>query len=111
MSNNKMEGETTPGLVQDRYCCTECRSFIEIILLDENNNEIEFRCLNPNNLHRKKMKINEYLNKINKITEFKNFSDKYKEHDNQFQCFCFDCNLNLCKECLETRNHIFHKKY
>ena len=88
MSNNETGGETTPGLedilVQNRYCCTECKSFIEILLLDENNNEIEFRCLNPENFHRKKMKIKEY--------------------------FCFDCNQNLCNECLETRNHIFHKK-
>ena len=24
--------------------------------------------------------------------------------------FCFDCNKHLCRECLKTRDHIYHNK-
>ena len=36
------------------YNCSECSSLIEIISIDEENNMIEFKCLNKKNYHEKK---------------------------------------------------------
>jgi hypothetical protein len=49
------------------YNCTECSSLIEILSIDEDKNNIEFICLNKNNdTHKKKMQINQYLEKMKK---------------------------------------------
>ena len=36
------------------YNCTECSSLIEILSINEDNNCIEFKCLNKENNHEKK---------------------------------------------------------
>ena len=95
------------------YNCTECSSMIEILSINEENNIIEFKCLNKE--HEKKvMPIKEYLSKINKNKQKNINEDRCKEHllckDNRFVSYCFDCNRNLCKECLKSRSHINHNK-
>ena len=98
------------------YCCTECSSSIEILSINDNNNFIEFKCLNQNNCHksqmRKTMPIEEYLEKIEKYKQKKINDDICEIHKkrNKYICYCFDCNYHLCQECLKTRNHINHYK-
>ena len=29
---------------------------------------------------------------------------------NKYECYCFDCNKHLCKECIKLREHINHNK-
>ena len=57
------------------YCCTECPSSIEILSINDNNNFIEFKCLNQNNNHKSQMRktisIEAYLEKIEKYTQKK----------------------------------------
>ena len=94
------------------YNCTECSSMIEILSINEENNIIEFKCLKE---HEKKvMPIKEYLSKMNKNKQKNINEDRCKEHlsfkDNRFVSYCFDCNRNLCKECLKSRSHINHNK-
>ena len=85
---------------------------IEIISIDEENNTIEFNCLNQNNNHSKNniISLNEYLNKMKKYNNSKINKDECEIHKNKYISFCFDCNCHLCKECLKTRNHLNHRK-
>ena len=96
------------------YNCTECPSLIEIISINEETNIIEFKCLNKEKNHEKKiMPIKEYLSKMEKYKQ-KNLEVKCKEHslyeNNKFVSYCFDCKQHLCKECLISRSHINHYK-
>ena len=93
------------------YNCTKCSSSIEILSINEIECTIEFKCINNN--HKEKMPIKEYIDKM------KDFNDKNINNDiciieehkkNKYECYCFDCNKHLCKECLKTRNHISHNK-
>ena len=94
------------------YNCTECSSLIEILSIDENKNSIEFNCLNKNNdTHKKKMQIKEYLEKMKKYNNKNINKDMCEIHkNNTYTCYCFDCNLHLCKECLKNRTHLRHYK-
>ena len=93
------------------YNCTECSSSIEIISINEEESTIEFKCTNNN--HKGKISIKVYLEKM------KVFNDRNINNDiclieghnkNKYECYCFDCNKHLCKECLKSRNHIGHNK-
>ena len=91
--------------------CPECLSIIEIISINEENNNIEYRCIKENKNYI--ISIKEYINKIkeNKEKNIKELKDKCKIHKNKnYICYCFDCNNHLCNECLKTRNHINHRK-
>ena len=95
------------------YNCTECSSMIEILSINEENNIIEFKCLKKG--HEKKvMPIKEYLLKMNKYKQRIINEDRCKEHlfckNNKYIGYCFDCNRNLCEECLKSRSHINHIK-
>ena len=37
-------------------------------------------------------------------------NDICKIHNLKYECYCIDCNIHLCKECLKLRNHINHIK-
>ena len=94
------------------YNCSECSSLIEILSINENNNTIEFNCLNKNNNHNKKltMPIKEYLEKMKKFNNNKLNKDECEIHKAKYLCYCFDCNCHLCKECLKEGNHLNHVK-
>ena len=52
------------------YNCTECPSLIEIISINVENNIIEFKCLNEENNHEKKiMPLKEYISKMEKYKQ------------------------------------------
>ena len=94
------------------YNCSECSSLIEILSINENNNIIEFNCLNKNFNHNKKltMPIKEYLEKMKKFNKNKLNKDECEIHKAKYLCYCFDCNCHLCKECLKEGNHLNHVK-
>ena len=118
INNEYLIGETlepmTPETYNDEilYNCSECSSMIEIISINEDNNTIEFNCLNKNNNHPKKnaMPIKEYLEKMKKYNNNKLNKDECEIHEKKYVSYCFDCNCHLCKECLKTRNHLNHRK-
>ena len=117
-NNDYLLGETlepmTPELNNNEifYNCSECSSLIEILSINENNNTIEFNCLNKNFNHNKKitMPIKEYLEKMKKYNNNKLNKDECEIHNIKYVSYCFDCNCHLCKECLKTRNHLNHIK-
>ena len=94
--------------------CPECSSFIEILLINEETNIIEFRCTKQNKNFI--MTIKEYLEKIKKYKEknIKDLKDKCENHfnytKNKYISYCYECNCHLCEECLKTSIHINHKK-
>ena len=94
------------------YHCTECQSLIEILSIDEEKNEIEFKCTNKDNNHGIKiMTIKEYLAKMKNNNQNNVNSDECKMHNNnKYVSLCLDCNLHLCEECLKSRAHINHRK-
>ena len=44
------------------YNCSECSSFIEIINI--NNKDVEFKCYNKKEVHKKIIPLDEYINKM-----------------------------------------------
>ena len=94
------------------YNCTECSSLIEILSINEENNTIEFKCMNKENNHKNKtISIKEYLEKMEGYNSIKINEDDCQIHNNKkYTSYCFDCGIHLCDECLKTRTHIKHIK-
>ena len=119
MKNEYILNDAPPPTIETNkselfYNCSECSSSIEIISINENNNIIEFNCLNKESNHPKNiiMSLKEYLEKMKKYNNRKLNYDECEIHNknNKFVSYCFNCNLHLCEECLKTRNHINHIK-
>ena len=103
---------STPGfenkvLKEIYYNCTECNALIEILSIDEKENTIEFLCSNQ---HKKLMPIKEFLDKMMDNDNVDINKDICQIHKNKYMSFCFDCKKHLCKDCLKTRDHIYHNK-
>ena len=102
-------GETVELSNDNLTICPHCCYSIEIILINENNSTIEYKCLKDNKKYTQT--INEYLENI-KERRIKNINElKYcKDHLNNFMSYCFECKKHLCDKCLKSRKHINHKK-
>jgi F0F1-type ATP synthase membrane subunit b/b' len=87
------------------YNCTECSSPIEILSIKDNI--IEYNCVNN---HHKNFLIEEYINKMKEYSNKDINNDICINHNKKYECYCKDCNVHLCKECLTLRNHINHSK-
>ena len=94
------------------YCCTDCISLIEILKINENNNIIEFKCINKNDSHQKSLKINQFLEKRKqqKIGNSNINTDTCNEHGQKFMSYCFECNKHICEKCQNEGNHLLHSK-
>ena len=91
------------------YNCSECQSYIEILSINEKESIIEFKCIKNN--HKIKMPIKEYIIKMKNFNS-KNINDDIcYHHKKKYKCYCLDCNKHICKDCLNSRNHINHNKY
>ena len=90
------------------YNCSECSSPIEILSIDEKACLIEFKCINNN--HKKNISIKEYIDNMKKYNHHLNLNNDVCNHNNKYECYCVDCNKQLCKECLSSREHINHQK-
>ena len=88
------------------YNCSEpeCYALIEILYLD--NDTIEFRCINKNNPHTKKISIKEYLKKMKPDIK----TDMCMNCHKKYEHYCLECEKHLCQELLESREHINHIK-
>ena len=79
---------------------------------NENNNIIEFKCINKNDSHQKSLKINQFLEKRKqqKIGNSNINTDTCNEHGQKFMSYCFDCNKHICEKCQNEGNHLLHSK-
>ena len=114
--NNKLQIKTD-SLIENKdilYNCTECSSLIEVLSINEDKNIIKFKCLNKNCGVEKTKLLNEYFEKMEKYKQKNINEDTCRIHisckNNKYVSYCFDCNSNLCEECLKTREHICHNK-
>jgi hypothetical protein len=91
------------------YNCSECSSPIELISFDTKN--IQFKCFNKNGGHKMTMPIKEYIEKM-KIHNIEMNKEKcvVNHHYQKYECYCLDCDMHLCEECLKTREHLYHNK-
>ena len=108
--DDELQGELKMDSYQ--YNCTECTSLIEIISLNDQLNEIEFRCLN--NSHRIKKGLNDYLNIMKSYkfpASFKNKCEYAGHKGSHFEYYCLNCDKHLCKACLESKEHLYHIKF
>jgi len=88
---------------------------IEILALEEDNNIIEFKCLNKDNKHKnhgkKTMLLKDYLESMKKHNNKAINDDSCYIHNNsKFIAYCISCCKHLCIECLKSKNHINHIK-
>ena len=97
----------------ESYTCTECSSNIEINSLNEQNNNISFKCPVHGN---KEMKIKDYLYKMKKNTYLYSKCNSCKKeqntiNNNKIFNYCTNCKLILCHECIlnHDNNHIIIK--
>ena len=101
----------TPELNDDIYYnCSDCSSLIEIKSINEDNNTIEFSCLNKDKNHNYIIPLKEYIEKMQKYRNNKLYNNKCDIHNNVYISYCFNCNCHLCQECLKTRIHLNHIK-
>ena len=95
------------------YNCDKCSSLIEIFSINEDSDSIEFKCLNEEEKHGKRIiKIKEYIENMKKYNQKNINSDICNIHNqnNKYVSYCLDCNCHLCNDCLKTRVHFNHKK-
>ena len=89
------------------YSCSECKSIIEILSIDENN--ISFKCNNKNKKHELTLSIKEYLNKMKTIGDEELNNDICNKHFEKYNIYCSDCDIHLCEE-RNLDEHNNHKK-
>ena len=95
--------------------CPVCSWPLEIISIDKENNELEFRCIKYNHINTK-ISLTKYFlitasNKMSIKFYQSEFQDKCKYHKNKYnECFCVSCNQHLCDECSNGGNHWSHIK-
>ena len=81
------------------YNCDKCSSLIEIISINEDTDSIEFKCLNEEKKHGKRIiKIKEYIENMKKYNQKNINSDICTIHNqnNKFVSYCLGCNCHLC---------------
>ena len=103
----------TEEIINIYYNCTKCPSLIELISIDENKNVMEFKCLNKNNIHNNgniTISIRDYLRLMANYRNenLKNLCEIHK--NNNYICYCYECEKQLCYTCLKEKIHMTHKK-
>ena len=89
------------------YFCTECSSLIEILLINDENYDIKFRCINN---HNKEILIKEYLKHLEKNKDII-INEKCDLHNEEYSFYCFDCQRHICNKCIKlNKEHKNHKK-
>ena len=71
--NNNINGLNNNNIINYNniyYNCDKCSSLIEILSINEDTDSIEFKCLNKENMHGKRIvKIKEYIENMKKYNQ------------------------------------------
>ena len=114
-SNEAPPIEPNNNSYKDFLICPVCSWPLEIISIDKENNELEFRCMKYNHINTKIALTKYFLitasNKMSIKFYQSECQDKCKFHKNKYnECFCVNCNQHLCDECSNGGNHLGHIK-
>ena len=109
------EGPATPMMVifsslghNDCYTCTSCPCSIEILSINDIQNILTFKCLNPNERRNHKIQtipISEYINSMKKYTYIYSkccICQKLQNSSNDVPIFsyCIKCDKIICNDCI-----------
>ena len=116
MSNYIIDQEPETSMVEnfpilsinDCYTCVACSSPVEILAINEKENTLTFKCLNPitkNNHNVQTVSINEYINKMEKYTYLYSECSICKKFQNQSRdipifSYCIKCDKIICNDCI-----------
>ena len=105
--------------INDCYNCTKCSSSAEILSINDKDNSITFKCLNPitkNNHNIQTVSISEYINSMKKNTYF--YSQCYicKKLQNQSKnipifSYCIKCDKIICDDCINEHLKLNEKNH
>ena len=91
------------------YNCPSCSSVIEILSINENENKIQFKCVN-NKEHNNILNISNYLEEMDKYKDIKNLNDICQIHNNKkYISFCLTCKCNIID--LTTTPSLYKSSY
>ena len=108
----------------DTYNCTTCKYPVEIFEIDDIENTITFKCLNPKEKVKKKTcQISEYLNSMRKYTYLYSECSLCNKKQNEFKngpifSYCIKCDTTICSDCINKhlkkneKNHpVLNREY
>ena len=101
----------------DAYACISCSYPIEILRINDSDNTITFKCLNPNDKEAlKTLSISEYLDSMKKYTYLYNECSLCHNKQNEFKdapifLYCIKCNAIICPECTEKHLNLNVKNH
>ena len=102
--------------IDDSFACTSCSYPIEILKIDDKENTITFKCLNPNEIENEKtIQISEYLDLMKKNTylysECSLCHKKQNESKETLFLYCIKCDAIFCPDCRDKHLETNGKKH
>ena len=104
--------------IEDSYTCNTCSYPVEILEIDNSENTVTFKCLNPNKIENEiTITIDEYLYSMKKYTYLYSECSLCKKKQNEFKetpifSYCIKCDKIICSDCIfkhleiNAKNHI-----
>ena len=109
---------------EDGFACTTCSYPIEILKINDEDNNITFKCLNPKEKEEKTVKISEYLDSMRKFTYLYSECSLCNKKQNELEnitifSYCIKCDVIICSNCInkhleineENHNGLNDKEY
>ena len=108
--------------LDDSYVCNTCPYPIEILKINDKENTITFKCLNPKEKGTEKtIHIREYIDSIKKYTYLYSKCSLCGKEQNEFKdipifSYCIKCDATICHVCIDKhlktneKNHPFSSK-
>ena len=96
------------SIKEDSYTCTTCNNPVEILEINDSENTVTFKCLNPKEEEAIKIApVSEYLNLMKKNTylysECSLCSKKQnKSKDTPIFYYCIKCDTIICPDCVDA---------
>ena len=116
------EEEITPTIndelnIDDSYGCTTCPYPVEIFKINDKENTITFKCLNPKEKKPPKtIAINEYLDSMRKNTYLFSECSLCHKKQNEFKntsifSYCIKCDKVICPDCISKHLEMNDKNH
>ena len=101
------------------YNCTKCSSSVEILSINEKENLLTFKCLNPiekDNHNIQTISIAEYINTMKKYTFSCSECSICKKLQNQSKdipifSYCIKCDKIICNDCISEHLKLYEKNH